>query len=514
MSASLSSVPKLQFFDANGNPLVGGKLYTYAAGTTTPLATYTDSSAGTPNTNPIILNSRGEANVWLSNTTYKFVLKTSADVEIWTVDNISNAINTSQILASGGSASDPPYTFATDNDTGMYLAAVGQLGLTVNGTPVLRSTSTVMIIGQSGGSNDVDVTLYGDLAQTGNVTQTGDVTQTGNYGLTGNLTVSGSQSASSYNGGQLAGQRNRIINGAMKLNQRSSSSYTITAAAALRYTLDRWYAYCTGANTSVTQFTSGAENRFRITGAASNTGVGIGQRIEAANSMDLAGKTCTLSCKLSSSSLTSITWTAYYANTADTFGTLASPTKTQIATGTFTITSTEASYNAQISVPAAATTGIEIVFTGGALLAAQTLTLGDVQFEAGSVATPFEVRLIASEELECQRYYQNSKTRGFAVGTTGNSVGQVWETIYASSTTSYTGVSIRFLRRMRTTPTMVLVDSGGGGSPNSVSVGLTTYTVSVTASDIGFQFSSIAATGLTTGTPATIYFDYSADAEL
>lgn len=191
MSASLSSVPKLQFFDANGNPLVGGKLYTYAAGTTTPLATYTDSSAGTPNTNPIILNSRGEANVWLANTTYKFVLKTSADVEIWTVDNISNAINTSQILASGGSAANPPYTFSTDSDTGMYLAAVGQLGLTVNGTPVLRSTPTIMTIGQSGGSNDVDVTLYGDLTQTGNVALTGNITQTGNIGLTGNITQTG-----------------------------------------------------------------------------------------------------------------------------------------------------------------------------------------------------------------------------------------------------------------------------------------------------------------------------------
>jgi hypothetical protein len=50
MSTNLSSVPKLQFFDANGNPLVGGKLFTYAAGTTTPLATYTDSTGLTPNT--------------------------------------------------------------------------------------------------------------------------------------------------------------------------------------------------------------------------------------------------------------------------------------------------------------------------------------------------------------------------------------------------------------------------------------------------------------------------------
>jgi hypothetical protein len=179
MSANLSAVPKLQFFDNNGNPLVGGKLYTYAAGTTTPLATYTDSTGVTPNTNPIILDSRGEANVWLDATQYKFELKTSADALIWTVDNISNALNLSQLLASSGSAASPPYTFAADTTTGMYLAAVGQLGLTVGGVPVIRSTSTILTIGQSGGANDVDVTHFGDTTQTGNWTLTGDVNVTG-----------------------------------------------------------------------------------------------------------------------------------------------------------------------------------------------------------------------------------------------------------------------------------------------------------------------------------------------
>ena len=86
--ANLSPSPKLQFFDANGVPLVGGKLYSYAAGTTTPLATYTSSAETTFNTNPIILNSRGEAEVWLGSPQYKFKLTTAADVEIWTVDNI------------------------------------------------------------------------------------------------------------------------------------------------------------------------------------------------------------------------------------------------------------------------------------------------------------------------------------------------------------------------------------------------------------------------------------------
>lgn len=104
--ANLSPSPKLQFFDANGNPLSGGKLYTYAAGTTTPLATYTDSGAGTPNTNPIILDSRGEANVWLGSSLYKFKLTTSADVEIWTVDNVStgNADILALLAASNGSS--------------------------------------------------------------------------------------------------------------------------------------------------------------------------------------------------------------------------------------------------------------------------------------------------------------------------------------------------------------------------------------------------------------------------
>lgn len=88
--ASLTPSPKMQFFTASGIPLVGGKLYTYAAGTTTPLATYTDSTGASANTNPVILDSRGEANVWLGVGSYKMVLKDSVDTLIWTVDNILN----------------------------------------------------------------------------------------------------------------------------------------------------------------------------------------------------------------------------------------------------------------------------------------------------------------------------------------------------------------------------------------------------------------------------------------
>jgi len=100
-TTSLSPTPKLQFFDLNGAPLSGGLLYTYAAGTTTPLASYTDSTGNIANTNPIILDSRGEANVWLSGAIYKFALYTSAGVLIWTVDNINGSTFTSNATGDG-----------------------------------------------------------------------------------------------------------------------------------------------------------------------------------------------------------------------------------------------------------------------------------------------------------------------------------------------------------------------------------------------------------------------------
>jgi len=83
-----------QFFDNNGVILSGGKLYTYAAGTTTPLASYTSSSGATAHSNPIILDSAGRVpggEIWLSSARYKFVLYTSVNVLIATYDNISGA---------------------------------------------------------------------------------------------------------------------------------------------------------------------------------------------------------------------------------------------------------------------------------------------------------------------------------------------------------------------------------------------------------------------------------------
>jgi len=81
-----------QFFTNTGAVLTGGKLYTYAAGTTTPLASYTTNSGNVARTNPIVLDAAGRVpnsgEIWISPVSYKFVLKDTNDVLIATYDNI------------------------------------------------------------------------------------------------------------------------------------------------------------------------------------------------------------------------------------------------------------------------------------------------------------------------------------------------------------------------------------------------------------------------------------------
>lgn len=123
-----------QFFTNNGVPLTGGKLYTYAAGTTTPQATYTSSSGVTAHTNPIILDSAGRVpggETWLSAASYKFVLNTSADVLIATYDNIFGiGVITYQVQNFTGTGSQTAFTLSnapsSENSTFVYINGVYQ----------------------------------------------------------------------------------------------------------------------------------------------------------------------------------------------------------------------------------------------------------------------------------------------------------------------------------------------------------------------------------------------------
>jgi hypothetical protein len=137
MSVFLSPVGGVaaQFFDNNGNPLSGGKLYTYAAGTTTPLVSYTTSAGNVARTNPIVLNSAGRVGdggeIWITSAQYKFVLTTSTDVLIATYDNIFGIGAASyQIQNFTGTGSQTVFTLSAasfgENYTFVYINGVYQ----------------------------------------------------------------------------------------------------------------------------------------------------------------------------------------------------------------------------------------------------------------------------------------------------------------------------------------------------------------------------------------------------
>lgn len=151
-----------QLFDNNGVPLSGGKLYTYVAGTTTPLASYTSSIGITPHTNPIILDAAGRVpggEIWLDYTyLYKFVMKTSADVLIATYDNIGGSFNTSFLLANfTGDGSQTVFALpsipASKDNTQIYINGVyqqkntyGLVGATITFSEAPPTTSSIEIV--------------------------------------------------------------------------------------------------------------------------------------------------------------------------------------------------------------------------------------------------------------------------------------------------------------------------------------------------------------------------------
>lgn len=143
MTALLAPFPKFLAVDSAGASLPGALLYTYAAGTTTPQATYTDSTGAIPNQNPVICDASGAADVWLTaGVAYKFILQDQYGTIQWTVDNITGGLQ--------GSAGAPGSTWrngagvpnnATGNDgdywidtnTGdIYAKATGAYGLVMN----------------------------------------------------------------------------------------------------------------------------------------------------------------------------------------------------------------------------------------------------------------------------------------------------------------------------------------------------------------------------------------------
>lgn len=139
--------PKFTGLDTNGNPLSGGLLYTYSAGTTDPLDTFSDVGLTTANANPVVLDAAGRATIYLTPASYKFVLKDSLGTTIWTQDNVSatlpfnvdldvegtagEALTAGDVvyLSDGSGSKTPGQWYLADADLAYASTAAGMVGM-------------------------------------------------------------------------------------------------------------------------------------------------------------------------------------------------------------------------------------------------------------------------------------------------------------------------------------------------------------------------------------------------
>ena len=216
--------PKVQYLDSNGDPLSGGKLYTYDPGTTDNKASYptlADAKAKTnANANPVILDSRGEADVVLAGNT-KLQLDTTADVNVWTLDNVNgdstildangnemiefvstaSAVNHFQMTnsATGNDVVFEP--IGTDTDIGITIQAKGSGSVTIAGlggatslidtnsvdallTSAAASAINEFTITNSAIGNNINLAATGDDTNIGmdiDAKGTGEITMTGQF---------------------------------------------------------------------------------------------------------------------------------------------------------------------------------------------------------------------------------------------------------------------------------------------------------------------------------------------
>ena len=154
----------IPFFDNNGLPLNAGLIYTYQAGSSTLLTTYTTVNGTIANPNPIVLNASGQIpnEIWLqTGYSYKFVIQTSANVTIQTLDNVYPILQS----ATGSGATIPSGLIAIWSGSTGSIPSGWLICDGTSGTPDLRSSfiigaGSTYSVGQTGGSADAIVVSH------------------------------------------------------------------------------------------------------------------------------------------------------------------------------------------------------------------------------------------------------------------------------------------------------------------------------------------------------------------
>jgi len=232
--ASLLQSIRYRVVDDNGAPIPGAKVYTYAAGTSTPKASYTSSTAGVANANPVIADARGEVLMWLSGA-YKITIKDPDDVLIDEEDNVVD-------LTSGG-------TFATPTFTGTV--TYSGTTMTWSGNPTHSGNHTFSGNVTFNGNTSIGNASGDTLTIAPNaVTWTNGATHSGAH------TWSGAQICSST----LAVTGATTLNGAVTLGDSAADTVTLTGTPAGLLLADSYtptvtaVANCSAASAQTTQY--------------------------------------------------------------------------------------------------------------------------------------------------------------------------------------------------------------------------------------------------------------------
>ena len=312
--------------------------------------------------------------------------------------------------------------------------------------------------------------------------------------------------------------RNRLLNGDMRIDQRNvGAAQTITAGGSGVYTVDRWYAACTGANVTGQRVAGTGPHQYfyQFTGAASVTGISFGQRLEATDVYHMNGAPVMLSVFLANSLLTTVGWALYYPTATDNWA-----ARTLITSGSFTVTSTPSLYTlpAVVTLPSNVTAGLELELTVGAQTSG-TWTIGRAMLEPMPsgviVASPFERVDIVSELARCQRYFEKSYPQGTAVGASGATLLDL-EGICFNASDLYDGptkAQFKVVKR-NTSYTITLYNPSTGATGsfwdyNAVAA-IGAATQAYTLSDTGFGIKSSTAT-LTAGHVVGVHWTASAE---
>ena len=192
MAVNLSPIGNgFQFFTSTGVPLAGGFLYTYQAGSSTPLASYTDTAGLFANTNPIVMNADGRlpSEIWLTaGFNYKFVLTDANNVQIASYDNLYGILGTAPSVAVFPSGAIVLWSGSIGSiPAGWYLCDG------TNGTPNLKNSfivgaGDVYPVSGAGGSKDAIVVSHTHTAASV-VTDPGHIHA---YQISGSVSAGGS----------------------------------------------------------------------------------------------------------------------------------------------------------------------------------------------------------------------------------------------------------------------------------------------------------------------------------